>query len=172
VEGKDGEKEDGEIEDDMGWGGLMEPEELDRALKSNEKGKEAMKSDSIAWSDQKEKHPIYGVNNSISRSSRLSSSSPPKETPNHLLRLVILSSPSLQEGHVAIIDTREGGIQLGRDRCEKSGHPRIRVKEMEVSKTHAVVYWGVGTGKEGDDEEGWWVVDMGKVIIMWILAKS
>jgi hypothetical protein len=150
VEG--GDKEDGEIEDDVGWGGLMEPEELDRALKSKSKSKGNVgSSNPSSRTEYTEKHPAYA--NPFSTASP----SPPVETPNHLLRLVVLSSPSLTEGHVAIIDTRDGGIQLGRDRCEKGGHPRVRVKEMEVSKSHAVIYWGSG----GDGDEGWWVVDLG-----------
>jgi hypothetical protein len=149
-------KEDGEIEDDVGWGGLMEPEELDRALqsKSTTKGKI---NPSIS---HQEKHPAYGFFTNP-YSAQPASPSPTPETPNHLLRLVVLSSPSLPEGHVAIIDAREGGIQLGRDRPEKGGHPKIRVKEMEVSKVHAVIYWGAG-GEDG--EEGWWVVDLGMFI--------
>jgi hypothetical protein len=142
-----GDKEVGEIEDDVGWGGLMEPEELDRALKSKSKGT----AGSSAKTEYTEKHRAYADPYPTA------SPSPPAETPNHLLRLVVLSSPSLTEGHVAIIDTRDGGIQLGRDRCEKGGHPRVRVKEMEVSKSHAVIYWGSG----GDGDEGWWVVDLG-----------
>lgn len=148
-------KEEGEIEDDVGWGGLMEPEELDKALK----GKSTQPQ-----GPQMFKHPAYGASSSGNVSlydslfQRAKSPSPPKETPKHLLRLVVLSSPSLPEGHVAIIDAREGGIQLGRDRCEKGGHARVRVKEMEVSKNHAVVYWGLG----GEEEEGWWIVDLGR----------
>jgi hypothetical protein len=142
-------KEEGEIDDDVGWGGLMEPEELDKALKTKSTG-------------VKEKHPAYSQPSSAgslydSLFQRAKSPSPPKETPKHILRLVVLSSPSLTEGHVAVIDAREGGIQLGRDRCEKGGHARVRVKEMEVSKNHAVVYWGLG----GEEKEGWWVVDLG-----------
>lgn len=159
AEGEKGkEKEDGEIEDDVGWGGLMEPEELDRALQSKANSKARGKLN-LSTSHQ-EKHPAYG-NFSNPYSSKPASPSPIPETPNHLLRLVVLSSPSLHEGHVAIIDAREGGIQLGRDRPEKGGHPKIRVKEMEVSKVHAVIYWGLG-GEEG--AEGWWVVDLGAFI--------
>jgi len=151
--GAEGDKEDGEIEDDVGWGGLMEPEELDRALKtkSKSKGNAGSSSNPNSKTEYTEKHPAYA------NPYPTASPSPPAETPNHLLRLVVLSSPSLTDGHVAIIDTREGGIQLGRDRCEKGGHPRVRVKEMEVSKSHAVIYWGSG----GDGDEGWWVVDLG-----------
>lgn len=146
-----GDREDGEIEDDMGWGALMEPEELNRAMKGKDKGKEAVKGRS--QTTQVSKHPAY-----TGTSTRNRSPSPTLETPDHLIRLVVLASPTLSEGHVAVIDAREGGVQLGRDRCEKGGHPRVRVKEMEVSKNHAVVYWGKG-GEE--QKEGWWVVDLG-----------
>lgn len=159
LEGEKGkEKEDGEIEDDVGWGGLMDPEELDRALQSKSRSKSNLQTKGKAndpSTSYQEKHPAYGNPNPYT--SHPASPSPPPSTPNHLLRLVVLSSPSLPEGHVAIIDAREGGIQLGRDRPEKGGHPKIRIKEMEVSKTHAVVYWGSG----GEGEEGWWAVDLG-----------
>lgn len=155
------EREEGEIEDDVGWGGLMEPEELDRALKG--KGKAQGQERNQDTLSGYERHPAYGgpaKGNNVTES-RGRSPSPTKETPHHLLRLVVLESPSLSVGHVAVIDAREGGVQLGRDRCEKGGHPRVRVKEMEVSKTHAVVYWGQG----GDEQtDGWWVVDLGESV--------
>lgn len=156
AENKEVEKEEGEIEDDVGWGGLMEPEQLDQALKTKGKGGTPMHA--RVGAGVEEKHPAYGGSNvRYDTSSRDRSPSPTKETPNYLLRLVVLSSPSLTPGHLVVIDAREGGIQIGRDRCEKGSHPRVRVREMEVSKTHAVVYWGQGV----EEKEGWWVVDLG-----------
>jgi hypothetical protein len=97
------EKEEGEIDDDVGWGALMEPEEvIDKAPIAN-------------------------------------------------LRLVITASDILPTGLVVSIDTRPGGIQIGRDRCERGGQARIRLKEMAVSKTHATVFY----------DDGWYVVDQG-----------
>lgn len=122
------EKEDGEIEDDVGWGALMEPDQLKSAL-------------------QPQPQPQYsGIQGE-----------PEVETPKHILRLVVLESTVLKIGQVAIIDAREGGVQLGRDRCERGGTARVRLKEMEVSKTHALVYWGDG----GEWDEGWFAVDLG-----------
>lgn len=158
AENKQTEKEEGEIEDDVGWGGLMEPERLDQALKIKGKGKGGAPIYARVGAGGEEKHPAYGGNTvRYESSSRDRSPSPTKETPNHLLRLVVLSSPSLTPGHLVVIDAREGGIQIGRDRCEKGSHPRVRVREMEVSKTHSVVYWGQGA----EGKEGWWVVDLG-----------
>jgi hypothetical protein len=102
--------EEGEIDDDVGWGGLREP---------------------------------------TARTAKV----------EHILRLVVERS-SLLEG-VAVIDDREGGVQLGRDRCENGAVVRIRLKEMPVSKTHAVVYWGTG----GDEVENWYIVDLGKATV-------
>lgn len=140
----------------------MEPEKLDQALKTKTKGNgsAALSAMVTGRSRVDEKHPAYaGYTAPYGSSSRGKSPSPPlsKERPNHLLRLVVLSSTSLSPGHLAVVDAREGGIQIGRDRCEKGGHPRVRVREMEVSKTHAVVYWGQGA----EEKEGWWAVDLG-----------
>jgi len=94
-------KEEGEIEDDVGWGALMEdkPKAVER-----------------------------------------------------ILRLVVTTSDVLDRG-VVIIDGREGGVQIGRDR-DNGGNARLRLKEMQVSKSHAVVYWS------GDDSQ-WCIVDLG-----------
>lgn len=94
-------KEEGEIQDDVGWGALME-----------------------------DKPKVVG----------------------RILRLVVSKSDVLDNG-VVIIDGREGGVQIGRDR-DKGGSARLRLKEMEVSKTHAVVYWSA-------DESKWCIVDLG-----------
>ena len=108
VNGTD-EKEEGEIDDDVGWGALMED---DPASEEAEPVKKAVAN----------------------------------------LRLVITTSGVLQAGQVVSIDTRPGGVQIGRDRCERGATARIRLKEMEVSKTHATVYY----------DEGWYVVDQGE----------
>ncbi|KAK4685796.1 hypothetical protein P7C73_g4341, partial [Tremellales sp. Uapishka_1] len=130
------EREDGEVEDDVGWGGLMDPEKLASVVRRSE----VPVAEKI--------HPAY--RNDIDA----------PVIPPHLLRMVVVKSGALKGGGIAIIDAREGGIQIGRDRCDRGGQARIRVKEMEVSKTHAVIYWGK-KGDEADQEEGWWVVDLG-----------
>jgi hypothetical protein len=95
-------KEEGEIEDDVGWGALIEdkPKAVER-----------------------------------------------------ILRLVVVRSNVLESG-VVIIDGRDGGVQIGRDR-DKGGTAKLRLKEMEVSKTHAVVYWS-------EEETNWCIVDLGE----------
>jgi hypothetical protein len=150
------EKEDGEVEDDVGWGGLMEPDQIEAAVRA--------KQSNHAELSVVQKHPAYGSNYDDVKKSVYAASVAPatvevEAVPEHILRMVVVESELLTPGDVAIIDARDGGIRLGRDRCEKGGAVRIRVKEMEVSKIHGVVYWGKGT--EGD-QEGWWIVDLGK----------
>jgi hypothetical protein len=146
-----GEMEEGEMVDDVGWGGLMEPEELEKALK----GKSSTTS-------VDEKHPAYSYDDPEQYAWRSREPTPPpKEMPKEILRLVVMRSGVLEPGQVAVIDAREGGVQLGRDRGEKGGQARVRLKEMEVSKTHALVYWGSGS-RGGAEEDAWWVVDLGE----------
>ncbi|WVQ96018.1 hypothetical protein IAU59_003118 [Kwoniella sp. CBS 9459] len=198
------EKEEGEIEDDVGWGGLMEPDKLaeierEQAQAKNRVG--ASKSHqhhgqgpsgsgvNTPLGGLLEKHPAYGGNGYAS--SNGNGNGTPKDTvvpyddpklyaypstdgdnddpndpntgtlitgageasrPNEILRLVVLFSECLGKGHVALIDTREGGIQIGRDRCERGATPRIRCREMRVSKTHAVIYWGQGSAESDGNE--------------------
>jgi hypothetical protein len=71
------------------------------------------------------------------------------------LRFVVLGTSVLsRQLRVAILDGyRE--VQFGRDVLPVgSGTPRIRLKEMEVSKVHAVVFWDAQRNE-------WAVVDMG-----------
>ena len=153
------EREEGEVEDDVGWGGLMEPDELDAVIKKKRPTAVQHQPGSTSSSGMMEKHPAYSYDDpKVFAFPARDASPPPKEMPKHLLRLVVLKSNVVTMGDVAIIDAREGGVQIGRDRCEKGGQARVRLKEMEVSKTHAVVYWGEG-GNE--DEERWWIVDLG-----------
>jgi pSer/pThr/pTyr-binding forkhead associated (FHA) protein len=80
----------------------------------------------------------------------------------HLVRLVVRRSKALTHGAVAVLDAREGGIQLGRDRCERGAPARVRVREMEVSKTHAVVYW----------DDGWFIVDLGSTLGTYVAHRG
>ena len=102
------ELEDGEVEDDVGWGALME--ESPKPKPENAAGDESAQ----------------------------------------VLRLVVLESDVLDPGKIAMIDSRPEGVQLGRDK--QPGQLRVRLKEMAVSKTHAVVYRG----------EEWCIVDLGE----------
>jgi dipeptidyl aminopeptidase/acylaminoacyl peptidase len=86
----------------------------------------------------------------------------PKTT--QILRLVVVKSRILRDSErVAVIDSREDGFIIGRD---KNHRPRIRLKEMEVSKVHATVFWGDGKGSLDDEEgdEGYWLVDNGESV--------
>lgn len=70
-----------------------------------------------------------------------------------LLRLVVAESSVLQEGGVVVIDSREEGVQIGRDRAVD----RLRLKEMPVSKVHATIFFGQG----GEWDDAWFAVDLG-----------
>jgi pSer/pThr/pTyr-binding forkhead associated (FHA) protein len=72
-----------------------------------------------------------------------------------ILRLVVVQSAVLPSKRKVVVLDSYHEAQLGRD-VQPAGSvtPRIRLKEMEVSKLHATVYWD-GSRKE------WNVVDMG-----------
>ncbi|KAL1413679.1 hypothetical protein Q8F55_001458 [Vanrija albida] len=174
------EREEGEVLDDVGWGGLMAPEQLERVVKDRDKPtgvKEGRKAEPYTKNgydpygrDKHDKHDKghdpYGRDGTPDRHAAYGSpavhdASEPAPMPPHILRLVVKRSRALAPGAVAVLDAREGGIQLGRDRCEAGAPARVRVREMEVSKTHAVVYWGAGAGA---DDDTWHVVDLGSTL--------
>lgn len=216
-------KEDGEVEDDVGWGGLMDPEELARVVEKGRRGNgkrwesiEAEQRDSGSsrhspWTgtDAGDRHPAYsngyegdsphlGMWPSKDTADNADSSTPPvaaqsdsrtdepgisfPDPSSHLLRLVVRRSKELETASVAVLDAREGGIQIGRDRCDPGATARIRVREMEVSKTHALVYWGRSGGlrstakdSNGDataDVEGWWIVDLGSTLGTYVAHRG
>lgn len=74
-----------------------------------------------------------------------------------IFRLLALRSSILPKAQrIAVLDAYTE-VQIGRDvQTEGSTTPRIRLKEMEVSKFHATVYWD-GARKE------WNLVDMGSM---------
>ena len=80
-----------------------------------------------------------------------------------VFRFVALHSSILPSKHkIAILDSYSE-VQIGRDAViSGSVIPRIRLKELEVSKLHATVYWD-GARKE------WNVVDMGSKHGTWLL---
>ncbi|KAH7341276.1 hypothetical protein B0J17DRAFT_625820 [Rhizoctonia solani] len=66
------------------------------------------------------------------------------------LRLTVLSSSVLPRKAVALIDSFDE-VSIGRDRCAT---PRLRLKELAVSKYHANIYWD-------SQNERWSLVDVG-----------
>jgi hypothetical protein len=66
------------------------------------------------------------------------------------LRLSVLSSSVLSRRGVALIDSYDE-VSIGRDRCAT---PRLRLKELAVSKYHANIYWD-------PHARIWSLVDMG-----------
>lgn len=177
-DGNGDEPEEGEIKDDVGWGALMDPEKLARI--------------------ESTKNPVYTATarprDSYGRET-YSDGTPTAGDPllaheegddsKHLLRLVVRRSQVLDVGSVAVLDARKDGTQLGRDRGAEA---RLRIKEMEVSKTHAVVFYqpvsssrsprrasrspspyGSRTAtpeakREEPGESGWFVSDLGSTL--------
>jgi hypothetical protein len=93
-----------------------------------------------------------------------------------ILRLVLIKSEILPTDpsapKIAILDSRGSGYYLARDRS--AGKPVVRLKEMVVSKVHALVWFGrrdEGIGEDGDNrgesEKGFWLVDCGA--FLWVL---
>ncbi|KAJ7170608.1 hypothetical protein C8R43DRAFT_980144 [Mycena crocata] len=67
-------------------------------------------------------------------------------------RLLVLRTSVLPAKQVLAITVGYTELQFGRDVAVSQDIPRIRLKEMEVSKLHATVYW---------DSNAWHIVDMG-----------
>lgn len=69
-------------------------------------------------------------------------------------RLVVKSSSVLaRKKRIAVLDTYVE-VQIGRDASLSEVTPRIRLKDMEVSKLHATVFWD-------QERKEWAIVDMG-----------
>ncbi|KIR56666.1 hypothetical protein I315_00845 [Cryptococcus gattii Ru294] len=168
-------EEEGEIQDDVGWGGLMEPEKLAEIEKATQKrgkrnGERGNGEFRQCWTAGEAVSSYRGANSPLPPDIPVSDSELPAEPSDYtLLRLVVIStkSPKVSTGQIAVIDTREGGVQIGRDKCEKGAPARIRLREMEVSKTHALIYWGENGNQQIEVEEdskkngeGWWIVDL------------
>ncbi|KDQ13503.1 hypothetical protein BOTBODRAFT_160436 [Botryobasidium botryosum FD-172 SS1] len=87
------------------------------------------------------------------------------ETPainSHFCRLVVLRSKILPPNHkVALIDAH-AEVSIGRDATP--GTPRLRLKEMAVSKYHANVFWDA-------EHDRWAIVDMGSVHGTYVWAR-
>ena len=79
----------------------------------------------------------------------------PRSSPQRTFRFVVIRSGVLPANQkVAVVDAY-AEVQIGRDvQPEGSATPRIRLKDMEVSKIHATAYWD-------DARKEWNVVDMG-----------
>lgn len=171
----DEEPEEGEIEDDVGWGALMDPEKLARI--------ESTKNPVYAASPQR--RDPYGretyFDGTPTAGDPLLAHEQEEDDSKNLLRLVVKRSQVLEIGSVAVLDARKDGTQLGRDRGAEA---RVRIKEMEVSKTHAVVFYQYSSRSprrasrspspygsrtatpevKRPDDSGWFVSDLGSTL--------
>lgn len=84
-----------------------------------------------------------------------------------VFRLLVSSSSVLsQHQRLVIIDHAYGSLELGRDLAPAgTGVPRVRLKEMAVSKLHTSVYWDTDCRK-------WGIVDMGSKHGTFVRAES
>lgn len=128
----------------------------------------------IIDAEMTQRMPLQASHTEISNGPTTAVHHPPHPTPAatpRVLRLVLIKSDILPTDpsapKVAILDSRPSGYYLARDRS--AGKPVLRLKEMMVSKVHAMVWYGAregdGAGGEGDvraqGENGFWVVDCG-----------
>lgn len=108
----------------------------------------AVHSSSVEWPGDAEATPEFLPAGGSSISPALPSSS-------SSLRLLVHRSPVLRKHFkVALLDGYPD-VHIGRDMAPGgSDTPRIRLKEMEVSKLHSTIYWD-------RDRSQWSIVDMG-----------
>ncbi|KAI0710021.1 hypothetical protein C8Q76DRAFT_798789 [Earliella scabrosa] len=108
----------------------------------------AIHSSSIEWPGDSEAPPdsVHAAEGSQVSSGLPSTSS---------LRLLVHHSPVIRKQHKLALLDGYPEIQIGRDIASHgSNTPRIRLKEMEVSKLHATIFWD-------QDRAQWSIVDMG-----------
>lgn len=77
--------------------------------------------------------------------------------PPPLLRLVVLSSPVLEPTQLVVQLEPGVTVSIGRD---KANEPRIRLKELPVSKHHANLFW---VKSRGGNEGYWAIADTGSM---------
>lgn len=130
-----------------------------------------------------EEMPRYTANPESSRheiSNGPTTTQPTITATPRILRLVLIKSDILSRDpsapKVAILDSQPSGYYLARDRS--AGKPVVRLKEMVVSKVHALVWYGrrdeesAGESGRGEGEEkGFWIVDCGAFSSSLLLHK-
>ncbi|GMK53504.1 hypothetical protein CspeluHIS016_0100900 [Cutaneotrichosporon spelunceum] len=136
------ETEEGEVEDDVGWGGLMDPEKLARVVADASTCTTSTPDGGRHGRDRDHENERERYGNGHDPYGRSDEQEPEAPALEHILRLVVRRSKALPHGGVVLLDARPGGVQIGRDRPGTGDLARLRVREMEVSKTHALVYWG------------------------------
>lgn len=92
------------------------------------------------------------------------SPSPPISTSaTSFLRLVKLFSNCLPSHQtVAILSDQPDGYTIGRDKQVGETEGRLRLRELEVSRIHACLYFRAGeVAQSRADRDCWWIVDQG-----------
>jgi pSer/pThr/pTyr-binding forkhead associated (FHA) protein len=74
----------------------------------------------------------------------------------YLFRLVITQSPVVPPRRNIAEVSVHNEVSIGRDIPSEPGAARLRLKEMAVSKYHAIIYWDL-------EREAWGLVDVGSV---------
>lgn len=96
-----------------------------------------------------------GDENTAERDGQLASSVSHSSHSSSTFRLIVRTSSILPRTLTLAVIEGYPEVQIGRDVAPPGGvTPRIRLKEMEVSKLHATIYWDDGRAE-------WGLVDMG-----------
>jgi hypothetical protein len=78
-----------------------------------------------------------------------------KPSRTHVFRLVVSNSTVLSSKHKVVLLDGYSELQIGRDASLPGTNvPRVRLKELAVSKLHCIIYWDSG-------RQEWNIVDMG-----------
>lgn len=144
--------EEGEIASVSGWQSNSVYGPVDLPSQSSVDPTGATYSPSIEWPGDTDPTQALFQYAGASASEQHSTDAP---TPSTSLRLVVQQSTILRKNQKLALLDGFSEIQIGRDIAPAgSDTPRIRLKEMEVSKLHATIYWD-------QDRSQWSVVDMG-----------
>lgn len=81
---------------------------------------------------------------------------PREEASRRSFHLVVVHSPVLSSKRRVAILSSFSEISIGRDKPPNPTSPRLRLKEMAVSKYHAIIYWDA-------DRDAWGLIDVGSV---------
>jgi pSer/pThr/pTyr-binding forkhead associated (FHA) protein len=102
---------------------------------------------------------------SLSQESLTDEQQAPEPQPR-LFRLVVLKSPVISSKRRIVPISSHSEVSIGRDwPANLHTTPRLRLKEMAVSKYHAILFWDV-------QRESWGIVDVGSVHGTFVESES